>query len=133
LNLSTTAPVIPIGGSTTLTATLVDGTGAALPGVTVSLDKKVTHGTIGPSSAGSDVTNAAGKATFTYTAPSTAGAFANQHFADLVTAYVNVSGKVAADTQYASMLIFVSNRSEERRVGKASRGRRRRGQQERRK
>jgi len=109
LNLSTTAPVIPIGGSTTLTATLVDGTGAALPGVTVSLDKKVTLGTIGPSSAGSDVTNAAGKATFTYTAPSTAGAFANQHFADLVKAYVNVSGKVAADTQYASMLIFVSN------------------------
>src|SRR6267143_2543250 len=109
LNLSTTKPIVLIGGSTTLTATLVDGTGAALAGVTVSLDKKVTLGTIGPASAGSDVTNSAGKATFTYTAPATAGAFANQHFADLVKAFVNVSNKVAGDTQYASMILFVSN------------------------
>src|SRR6266704_2053972 len=109
LNLSTTKPIIGIGQSTTITATLVDGTGVPIPGVTVSLDKKVTLGVIGPSSAGSDVTNSAGKATFTYTSPATAGAFANQHFADLIKAYVNVSNKVASDTQYASMIVFVSN------------------------
>ena len=109
LNLSTTKPIIGIGQSTTITATLVDGTGSPIPGVTVSLDTKVTLGVIGPSSAGSDVTSSAGKATFTYTSPATAGAFANQHFADLIKAYVNVSNKVASDTQYASMIVFVSN------------------------
>src|SRR2546428_12005363 len=62
LNLSTTKPIIGIGQSTTITATLVDGTGVPIPGVTVSLDKEGALGVIGPSSAASHGANSARQA-----------------------------------------------------------------------
>lgn len=106
LNLSTTKPVLGVGETASVVATLVDGSGAPMPGVTVTIDKTLLLGAISPISAATD---AAGKVTFTYTAPATAGLFPNQHLTDFVKASVNVPDVVGTDTQSASMLLFVVN------------------------
>src|SRR2546428_3956562 len=62
LNLSPTKPIIGIRQSTTITATLVDGTGSPIPCGAGRPDTKVTLGVIGPSSTGSEVTRSARQA-----------------------------------------------------------------------
>jgi len=106
LSLSTTKPVIGTGETTAIVAKLIDGLGAAIPGVTVAVDKTLLLGGITPLSGATDAT---GQVTFTYSAPATAGQFPNQHLTDVVKAQVDVPDTVAVDTQKASMVIFVEN------------------------
>ncbi|TLZ51487.1 MAG: hypothetical protein E6K18_04860, partial [Methanobacteriota archaeon] len=109
LRVSTPTPVIGTGGTAALTATLTDGLGTGIAGHRVTIDRTLLLGTIAPAAAGSDTTNAAGVATFTYSAPPNANQFPNQHLTDIVKANTTVDETVATDTQAASIVIFVEN------------------------
>jgi len=106
LSLSTTKPVIGVGETTAIVAKVIDGVGGPIQGANVSIDKTLILGGISPTYA---LTDATGQTTFTYSAPSTADKFPNQHLADIVKASVSVSDTVAVDAQKASMIIFVEN------------------------
>ncbi len=106
LRLSTLRPVIGTGDTTTITATLKNGVDGPIAGATVTIDTTLVLGSVAPASA---VTDAAGQAAFTYTAPANAGKFPNQHLADFIKARTSIPDTVAVDTQQASMVIFVEN------------------------
>jgi ABC-type transport system substrate-binding protein len=109
LNLSTNKPVIGVAQTSTVVATLVDGLGKPMSGYKVSIDRTLLLGNITPASSGSDVTDAAGKATFTYRSLQNASLFPNQHLIDFIKARVNVTDRVSTDTQKASLAMFVEN------------------------
>jgi len=106
LSLSTTRPVIGVGETTAVVAKLINGVGAPIQGASVSVDRALILGSISPISGQTD---AAGQLTFTYSAPATAAKFPNQHLVDIIKATVSVPETVAADSQKASMVIFVEN------------------------
>src|SRR5256712_473351 len=108
-SIALTAPERALSARTVKFDASASQNGVPMSGFAGRPDAKATLGLIGPNAAGLDVTNSAGKASVTDTFPGTARAFANQPFADLIKACVNVSNKVASDTQYASMIVFVSN------------------------
>lgn len=110
LSLSTATPVIAPTETATITATLLDGTGAAIAGQTIVIDSTLVLGTITPASAGSDTTDASGLATFTYTPPPT-GQFPNQHLTEVIKAHTSVPNTIVGDTQQASMILFVQDDS----------------------
>src|SRR5467141_3672160 len=105
LRLSTPTPVIAPSGTATITATLTDAAGAGLAGSTVRIDTTLVFGTISPASG---VTDATGKTTFTYTPP-LATVYPNQHLTEVIKANTTVPNTIAADTQKASMILFVQN------------------------
>ena len=105
LRLSTPTPVIGPTGTATITASLVDANGAGLAGYTVHIDTTLVFGTISPSSG---VTDATGKTAFTYTPPA-ASVYPNQHLTEVIKANVTVPNTIVADTQKASMILFVQN------------------------
>jgi ABC-type transport system substrate-binding protein len=106
LTLSTTTPVIGTGGTATIVAKVIDGLGAGIPGVTVSVDRTLVIGGVSPASG---VTDATGSLTFTYSAPATAALFPNQQLSDFLKFTASVSDTVAVDTQAQSIVIFVEN------------------------
>lgn len=106
LRLSTVKPVIGVGGSTTVIATVIDSAGAPIAGRTVSVDTTLVLGTIAPASG---VTDAAGTVLFTYTARTNASLFPNQHLSEFLKFRTSVTDTVATDTQAASMVIYVEN------------------------
>src|SRR5213594_718688 len=105
LRLSTPTPVIAPTGTATITAALTDSAGTGVPGFTVRIDTTLVFGTISPASG---VTDATGKTTFTYTPPS-ATVYPNQHLTEVIKANTTVPNTIAADTQKASMILFVQN------------------------
>jgi len=105
LRLSTPTPVIAPSGTATITATLTDAAGAGLAGSTVRIDTTLVFGTISPASG---VTDATGKTTFTYTPP-LATVYPNQHLTEVIKANTTVPNTIAADTQKASLILFVQN------------------------
>src|SRR3989475_440376 len=92
-------------GTATITATLTDAAGTGILGYTVRIDTTLVFGTISPASG---VTDATGKTTFTYTPPS-ATVYPNQHLTEVIKANTTVPNTIAADTQKASMILFVQN------------------------
>jgi len=106
LSLSTTTPVIGTGDTATIVARLVNGLGNPIQGRTVTIDTTLVLGDIVPASAATD---AAGQASFVYTAPADASLFPNQHLSEIVKATTNVPETVAVDTQRASLVLFVEN------------------------
>lgn len=116
LTLSTTKPVIGTGGTTAVVAKVIDGLGAGVPGVTVSVDRTLVLGTVSPASG---VTDATGTVTFTYAAPvgpdgvpgtaDDTSLFPNQQLSDFLKFTTSVSDTVAVDTQAQSIVIFVEN------------------------
>ena len=105
LRLSTPTPVIAPTGTATITATLTDATGAAVAGHTVNIDTTLVFGTIVPSSG---LTDATGKVVFTYTPPAITK-YPNQHLTEVIKANTTVANTIAADTQKASLILFVQN------------------------
>ncbi len=105
LSLSTPTPVIGPSNTATITATLHDGTGAAMAGRTVTIDTTLVLGTIAPTTG---TTNATGKTTFLYTPPAI-GKFQNQHLTEVIKASTSVPDTIVGDTQKASLIIFVQN------------------------
>ncbi|HLQ42385.1 MAG TPA: ABC transporter substrate-binding protein, partial [Thermoplasmata archaeon] len=105
LSLSTPTPVIAPSGTATITARLVDATGAGLVGYTVNIDTTLVFGAISPASG---VTDATGRTAFTYTPPA-AGVYTNQHLTEVIKANVTVPNTIVATTQKASMILFVQN------------------------
>lgn len=105
LSLSTPTPVIAPGGTATVTASLIDSAANPIAGVTVHIDPTLLVGTISPSSA---ATGANGQATFTYTAPA-ATLIPNAHQLDTIRANATVPDTIVADTQTATLTIFVQN------------------------
>src|SRR6267143_807756 len=106
LSLSTTKPVIGTGVTTAIVAKVIDGVGAGIPGVTVSVDQTLVTGGVSPVSG---VTDATGSLTFTYTAPPTAALFPKQQLSDFLKFTASVGDTVAVDTQRQSIVIFVEN------------------------
>lgn len=106
LALSTTKPVIGVGDTTAVVATVLDSTGAPVAGATVRIDTTLVFSSISPASG---TTDANGKVTFTYTAPIDADGFPNQHLLEVLKANTTVANTIVPDTQLASLLIFVEN------------------------
>ncbi|TLZ46196.1 MAG: hypothetical protein E6K19_01210 [Methanobacteriota archaeon] len=106
LTLSTTKPVIGIGGTTTINAKVINGQGAPVAGVSVSVDTTLVLGSISPATG---VTDATGTVPFTYTAPADASAFPNAQLSDILKFTTGVGETVAVDTQRQSMIVFVEN------------------------
>jgi ABC-type transport system substrate-binding protein len=105
LSLSTPTPVISPTQTAAVTATLVDGQGAPIAGATVDIDPTLIVGTM---SANSAVTDASGHAVFTYT-PAARSLYLNAHQIDTIRANVTVPSTIVADTQRATLSIFVQN------------------------
>lgn len=106
LSLSTPTPVVVPGGTATVTAALVDGQGNPVAGQTVSID---THLMLGTISSTSQVTDANGHATFTYSAPANTSLFPNANLLDTISANVSVPDTIGANTQSATLTVAVQN------------------------
>ena len=105
LSLSSATPVIRPTEKATITATLIDATGAPVSGKTVTIDPLLVLGTLDRNN---NTTDANGKANFLYTPPAISK-FTNQHHAEVIKASVNIPNTIVADTQKASMILFVQN------------------------
>jgi len=105
LRLSTPTPVIAPTGTATITATLTDSAGVGIAGSTVNIDTTLVFGTIAPASGPTDAT---GKFAFTYTPPAITK-YPNQHLTEVIKANTTVRDTIAADTQKASLILFVQN------------------------
>src|SRR5439155_21049718 len=105
LRLSTPTPVIAPTGTATITATLTDSAGVGIAGSTVNIDTTLVFGTIAPASGPTDAT---GKVAFTYTPPALTK-YPNQHLTEVIKANTTVRDTIAADTQKASLILFVQN------------------------
>src|SRR5437867_10767520 len=105
LRLSTPTPVIAPTGTATITAALTDAAGTGVPGYTVRIDTTLVFGTIAPASGPTDAT---GKVAFTYTPPALTK-YPNQHLTEVIKANTTVRDTIAADTQKASLILFVQN------------------------
>jgi hypothetical protein len=105
LSLSTPTPVISPTGTAAVTAQVVDGQGNPVSGAAVHIDSTLILGSVSPATG---TTDASGNAAFTYTPPSTA-LFPNAHQADVIRANVTVPNTIVADTQTATLAIWVQN------------------------
>src|SRR2546427_1797474 len=106
LSLSTAKPVIGTGETTSVVAKVIDGQGAGVSGVTVSVDRTLVLGGISPASG---VTDATGVVTFTYTAPADATLFPNQQLTDFLKFNTTVGDTVGVEPQFSPLVIFVGN------------------------
>ncbi len=106
LDLATTTPVIGVGGTAQVIASVTDSSGGPIQGAVVKIDTTLVFGTISPASG---TTLANGKVVFTYTAPANANGFPNQHLLEVLKANTTVDQTIVTDTQKASLLLFVEN------------------------
>jgi len=106
LDLATTTPVIGVGGTAQVIASVTDSSGGPVQGAVVKIDTTLVFGTISPASG---PTLANGKVVFTYTAPADASGFPNQHLLEVLKANTTWDQTIVTDTQKASLLLFVEN------------------------